>query len=75
MAKSEQKKDVGKMSFEETIGELTGIVAKIEDGQIPLEESIGQYERGMVLIKHCREILAKAEKRIEKISSEKEAQS
>jgi len=74
MAKSTQKKDVGKMSFEETIGELTGIVGAIEDGQIPLEESIGQYERGMVLIKHCREILARAEERIEKISRDKKTE-
>ncbi len=75
MAKNEQKKELGKMSFEETIGELTEIVAKIEQGQIPLAESIEQYEQGMVLIKHCREILARAEKRIEKISHEKKAQS
>jgi len=70
MAKSEQEKESGKLSFEETIRQLTAIVGKIEGGQIPLEESIEQYERGMALIKHCREILAKAEKRIEKISIE-----
>lgn len=68
MAKKEQKNDISKMSFEQTIGELTSIVSKIEQGQIPLQDSLQQYERGMVLIKHCREILGKAEKRIEKIS-------
>jgi exodeoxyribonuclease VII small subunit len=74
MAKSEQEKDVGKLSFEETIRQLTAIVGKIEGGQISLEESIEQYEKGMTLIKHCREILAKAEKRIEKISREKQTE-
>ena len=65
---AKQNNSISKLSFEEAIGELTGIVGKIEQGQIPLQDSIGQYERGMVLIKHCRAILQKAEKRIEKIS-------
>ena len=70
MAKKEQKNDISKMSFEQTIKELTSIVSKIEQGQIPLQDSLEQYERGMALIKHCRDILKKAEKRIEKISKE-----
>jgi exodeoxyribonuclease VII small subunit len=68
MAKNEKKNDIGKMSFEEAIKELTGIVGKIEQGQIPLQDSLEQYEKGMALIKHCKDILQKAEKRIEKIS-------
>ena len=71
MAKNEKKNDIGKLSFEEAIKELTGIVGKIEQGEIPLQDSLKQYERGMALIKHCRGILQKAEKRIEKISEEK----
>ena len=68
MAKNKQKNDIGKLSFEQAIKELTNIVGKIEQGQIPLQDSLKQYERGMALIKHCRGILEKAEKRIEKIS-------
>jgi exodeoxyribonuclease VII small subunit len=68
MAKNEQKNDVSKLSFEEAIKKLTEIVTKIEQGQIPLQDSLNQYEKGMALIKHCRTILEKAEKRIEKIS-------
>jgi len=68
MAKNQNKNDIGKMTFEQTIKELTDIVGKIEKGQIPLQDSLEQYERGMALIKHCRDILQKAEKRIEKIS-------
>jgi len=68
MAKNEQKNDVSKLSFEEAIKKLTDIVSKIEKGQIPLQDSLNQYEKGMALIKHCRDILQKAEKRIEKIS-------
>jgi exodeoxyribonuclease VII small subunit len=68
MAGGKQKNDLGKLGFEESIKELTSIVGKIEQGQIPLQDSLQQYERGMALIKHCRAILQKAEKRIEKIT-------
>jgi exodeoxyribonuclease VII small subunit len=73
MAGQKQKNDIGKMSFEEAIKELTSIVSKIEQGQIPLQDSLEQYERGMALIKHCRGILQQAEKRIEKIAEEEES--
>jgi exodeoxyribonuclease VII small subunit len=73
MAKGKQKSDIEKLSFEEAIKELTSIVGKIEQGQIPLQDSLEQYERGMALIKHCRTILQKAEKRIEKVSKEEKS--
>ena len=65
---AKQNNNISKLGFEEAIKELSGIVGKIEQGEIPLQDSLTQYERGMALIKHCREILQKAEKRIEKIS-------
>jgi exodeoxyribonuclease VII small subunit len=70
MAKEEIKADLGKLTFEQAIKELTGIVGKIEQGDIALQESIQQYEKGMALIKHCRKILQEAEKKIEKIAEE-----
>jgi exodeoxyribonuclease VII small subunit len=63
---------ISKLTFEQAIKKLTDIVSKIEDGQISLEQSLTQYEQGMELIKHCRVILQKAEKKIEEISQEKE---
>ena len=68
MADKKPKDSIEKLNFEQAIKELTAIVGKIEQGQIPLQDSLEQYEKGMALIKHCREILQKAEKRIEKIS-------
>jgi exodeoxyribonuclease VII small subunit len=70
--KKENNNDISKLSFEQAIKKLTDIVSKIEDGQISLEQSLSQYEQGMELIKHCRGILQKAEKKIEQISQEKE---
>jgi exodeoxyribonuclease VII small subunit len=68
---AKQNNDIGKLSFEQAIKELTGIVGRIEQGEIALQDSLAQYEKGMALIKHCRGILEKAEKRIEKISEGK----
>jgi exodeoxyribonuclease VII small subunit len=70
MAKEEIKNDISKLTFEQAIKQLTEIVGKIEQGKIPLQDSLEQYEKGMALIKHCKGILEKAEKRIEKISKE-----
>ena len=70
MADEKQKDDVSKLGFEQAIAQLTDIVGKIEQGEIPLQDSLEQYEKGMALIKHCRGILKKAEERIEDISRE-----
>ena len=50
MAGQKAKKDFSKLSFEEAIKELTAIVGRIEQGQIALEDSLQQYEKGMGLI-------------------------
>ena len=71
MAERKQKDEIGKLTFEQAIHQLKEIVTRIEQGEIPLQDSLQQYERGMDLIKHCRDILARAEERIEKISGEK----
>jgi len=70
MTEHKTKDEIGKLTFEQAIQQLKGIVDKIEQGEIPLQDSLEQYEKGMALIKHCRDILQKAEKRIEKISKE-----
>ena len=72
MAKKQtnKKSELEKLSFEQAIETLTGIVDRIESGQVPLAESLEQYEKGMSLIKHCRGILLDAEKRIEEIGAD-----
>ena len=74
MAKKNTQDDISKLSFEEAIKKLTEIVGKIEQGDIALADSLEQYEKGMSLIKHCRGILEKAEKRLEKISEEQKSE-
>jgi len=74
MADKDKKDDITELNFEQAIKELTGIVGRIEQGEIALQDSLEQYEKGMALIKHCRAILQTAEKRIEKIAEEKTEQ-
>ena len=64
--------DVASLSFEAALAELEQIVAKLESGQAPLQESISIYERGEALKSHCEKQLNAAEKRIEKITLSKD---
>ncbi len=54
-------------SFEEALARLESIAEQIERGQIGLEESITRYEEGMSLVKQCRDMLTRAEHRIQQI--------
>ena len=51
--------------FEAAIAELEGIVKKLEEGDLPLEQSLGLYERGVHLSRFCHARLEDAERRIE----------
>ena len=55
------------MSFEAALRELEGIVARLEQGEVDLEDSISLYERGQALKVHCEKKLKAAEGRLEKI--------
>lgn len=59
---------VEKLNFEQAIASLQEIVEKVETGQIGLEEAIAQYETGCKLVQHCKQILEKAERKIEVLS-------
>lgn len=58
-----------KMTFEEAAGRLEEIVRRLEEGEVPLEESIRLYEEGMKLGAMCRRILDEADQRIRKLST------
>jgi len=56
--------------FDSQAGATIDLTWNSRDTQITDSDDLQQYERGMALIKHCRTILQKAEKRIDKISKE-----
>jgi exodeoxyribonuclease VII small subunit len=52
------------ISFEKALEELEALVAKMEDGRLPLEESLAAYQRGAELIRFCEGKLTAAQARI-----------
>ncbi len=60
-------KPVDKMTFEEALTELEGIVRQLEAGDVDLEKSIAIYERGAALKAHCESRLKSAELKVEQI--------
>lgn len=61
-----------KPGFEESLGRLEEIVRRLEQDNVPLEESIKLYEEGMRIGKKCRLILEQADRRIQKLTEELE---
>jgi len=60
--------DVKALPFERALDELETIVKRLEEGKVPLEESVAIYERGEALKRRCEELLHQAEARVEKIT-------
>lgn len=58
---------ISRMTFEEALGALEGIVQQLERGDVPLDQSISLYERGEALRAACQQRLDAAQARIEKI--------
>jgi exodeoxyribonuclease VII small subunit len=66
MEKREEK------NFEIALEELEGVVEQLETGELPLEESLVAFERGVGLVVYCNDKLTEAEKRVELLVKDKE---
>lgn len=51
-------------SFETAMIELEALIERMEDGRLPLEDSLAAYQRGVVLVRYCRETLGDAAQRV-----------
>lgn len=51
-------------NFEKNLQELEILVEKMSSGELSLEESLANFEKGVSLVKTCQESLAKAEQKI-----------
>ena len=52
-------------TFEEALRELEGIVNRLEEGDLPLEEALQFFEEGVKLSRYCHTKLDEAQKRVE----------
>ncbi len=51
--------------FEQALSELEGVVERLEHGDLPLEDALKQFERGIELARACQESLKQAEQKVE----------
>lgn len=65
-------KDVPTLSYEQARDELIEVVQKLEQGSLPLQDSLNLWERGEALAKQCEKWLLGAKERLEAVSSSDE---
>ena len=51
--------------FEEALAELEGLVERLERGDLPLDEALKVFERGVALTRHCQSSLQAAQQKVE----------
>jgi len=65
MRQSKKGMAMPKERFEDALNKLEKIVSKLEEGDIPLEESLRLFEEGIRLSRFCNQKLDEAEKKVE----------
>ncbi len=68
MAQTSNRSTKKPIKFEQALEQLEQLIEQIETGQISLEDALKHYEKGMTLVKQCRQILAAAEKKIAELT-------
>ena len=53
------------LDFEQALGELEAVVERLEHGELPLEDALKQFERGVELARSCQASLKQAEQKVE----------
>ncbi len=53
------------LDFEQALSELESVVERLEHGELPLEEALKQFERGIELARSCQVSLKQAEQKVE----------
>lgn len=51
--------------LEKSMSEITQLIEKMEQGELTLDQSLGHFERGITLVKHCQKILEDAEQKVQ----------
>lgn len=64
MAKKSPTPESPVAQFEQSLQELEQLVATLEGGELPLEQSLSAYERGVALYRQCQQALEQAQLRV-----------
>jgi exodeoxyribonuclease VII small subunit len=65
MANGNAERDTKALDFEAAMRDLEELVERLEHGDLPLEESIAAFERGVMLTRSCQTALKEAEQKVE----------
>lgn len=68
--KAENPAPAAPASFEDALAELETLVARLEDGELPLEASLTAYKRGAELLQYCQARLKDAQQQIKVLDGE-----
>jgi exodeoxyribonuclease VII small subunit len=66
------KKETTNKNFEAALEELEQVVEQLESGELPLDDSLAAFEKGVGLVKFCNQKLNEVEKKIELLGKDKE---
>lgn len=73
-SKSKKKKnaaeELGEVSFEDALARLEELVDRLEEGEVPLQESLSAYAEGTRLVRHCMKQLEDAEQTLKTLSED-----
>lgn len=61
---------IEELSYEEAFGQLEGLVAQLESGELSLEQSVALYQLGRRLSAHCQGLLEQAELKIRQVEDD-----
>ncbi len=67
-------KKIESLNFESAMAELESLVTKIEAGNLSLEESLKEFEKGITLSRVCQKALTNAEQRVKILSEDGETE-
>lgn len=68
----DEKAQNAHLTYEYALAELEETVARLEQGDLSLEEALALFERGQALAKYCGDLLEKATLRVEQLTAEGE---
>lgn len=62
----------GDLKYEQAVAQLEAVVGRLEGGDLPLEDALRLFERGVALARHCAAQLDAAERQVELLSLDEE---